>query len=66
MSTHRTNLVLILGWLLIAAKCGLVIWAVQRWQMPLHAGWLVWPTLACGALATWLWLAHRRRLPVGS
>jgi hypothetical protein len=46
-------------WLLIVAKCILVTWAVRHWQAPIHPGWIVWPTIAFGVLATGLWLGHR-------
>lgn len=55
----RTATVVILAWLLIAAKCVFVTWAARHWQAPVNPAWIVWPTLAFGALATGLWLAHR-------
>ncbi|HWA25147.1 MAG TPA: hypothetical protein VG734_05680 [Lacunisphaera sp.] len=44
-------------WLLIMAKCGLIWWAMLRWHVPFHPGWLVGPTLLFAALATVIWLA---------
>lgn len=46
------------AWTAIIAKCLFVSWAVDRWQMPFHAAWVVVPTLAFAALATGLWAAH--------
>jgi hypothetical protein len=57
----RTRLIIIVGWMLILAKCVLVTWAIQHWQMPIAPGWLIWPTIACGMLATWVWLMHSAR-----
>ncbi len=56
----RTALVITLAWVLILAKCILVTWAINRWSVPIHPGWLVWPTLAFATLATGLWVSHRR------
>lgn len=51
--------ILSLGWLLIAAKCVLVWWAIHRWSVPVHPAVIIVPTLMMAALATVLWLAHR-------
>ncbi len=61
-SIARTPLVVTFAWLLILAKCILVTWAVQHWQVPIHPGWIVWPTVAFGALATCLWLGGRNTM----
>lgn len=46
-------------WLAILAKCALVWWAMLRWHVPFHPGWIVGPTLLFALLATGLWLgAH--------
>jgi hypothetical protein len=57
--SSRVRWFMSVAWALILAKCGFVVWAVERWHMPFHAGWIVVPTLAFAALATALWLAHR-------
>jgi hypothetical protein len=44
-----------LGWVLIVAKCAVVWWAMTRWHVPMHPGWIVLPTLAFASLATALW-----------
>ena len=56
----RTSWFIAVAWLLIAAKCLLVVWAVNHWQAPIHPGWIVWPTISFGLLATGLWIGHRR------
>lgn len=55
----RTPLIVISCWAIILGKCALVIWAVDRWQVPINAGWIVWPTLVAAALATIIWLRKR-------
>lgn len=49
----------IAAWVLIALKCVLVTWAIDRWQVPIHPAWVIAPTLVFAALATLLWLTHR-------
>ncbi len=56
---HRARIFMVIAWVAIVAKCMFVTWAVDHWQMPFHAAWVVAPTLAFAALATVLWLAHR-------
>jgi hypothetical protein len=59
-STLSFSPFLILAWAAILLKCVAVTWAIRHWQMPLHPGWLVGPTLIFAVLATVLWLRHRR------
>jgi uncharacterized membrane protein len=46
------------AWILIAAKCVVVWWAMQHWSVPFHPLWIVGPTLAFAALATAIWATH--------
>jgi hypothetical protein len=39
-------------WLLIAAKCGLVVWLVQRYHVPVHPLWINGPTILFALLGT--------------
>lgn len=55
----RTRWIILVGWLLVLLKCVFVTWAIRRWAVPFHPGWLVGPTLAFAALATALWWPHR-------
>ena len=48
-----------LAWLLIAAKCALVWWAVDKWTIPFHPAWIVGPTLVFAAIASALWAFHQ-------
>lgn len=43
---------LLLGWILIAAKCLATPWAIARWQIPIHPGWVIVPTMIVATLAT--------------
>lgn len=47
------------AWLLIAAKCVLITWAIERWSVPIHPLWIVGPTILFAGLATALWVSHR-------
>ncbi|MCU0793939.1 MAG: hypothetical protein MUE42_14045 [Opitutaceae bacterium] len=58
--SDHTTLVLTFGWVLVLAKCALLTWAIHHWSVPIHPGWLVWPTLAFAALATGLWVSRDR------
>lgn len=51
---------MVCAWILIAAKCAFVAWAVSRWDVPVSAGWVIWPTVAFGLLATGLWFSRWR------
>lgn len=55
----RMRWFLLLAWLLILAKCTIVWWAIGHWNVPIHPGWVIWPTLITAALATGLWLGIR-------
>lgn len=58
--SSRTRLVLFVGWALIALKCVWVVWAVERWDVPVAPAWVIAPTLAAALLATVLFV---RRTP---
>ena len=47
------------AWLLIALKCVLVTWAIDRWAVPIDPLWVVAPTVLFAALATFVWVTHR-------
>jgi hypothetical protein len=40
------------GWLLIVAKCFVVIWAINHWAVPIHPYWIIVPTILMAALCT--------------
>lgn len=54
--SRRSELVLAIGWILIALKCWLVTWACRTYAVPVHPGWIVWPTLLFAAVCTGLYL----------
>ncbi|HVS53535.1 MAG TPA: hypothetical protein VHD62_14365 [Opitutaceae bacterium] len=58
--SSRTRWFMAAAWLLIAAKCVAVSWAIDRWHVPLHPAWIVAPTLVFAAVATAIWLTHTR------
>jgi hypothetical protein len=50
--SRRVERVLVIGWILVLAKCLFVAWAVKHHPVPFHAAWLIGPTLAFAALCT--------------
>lgn len=56
---RRLRLLLEIGWAVIIAKCLAVPWVIARWQIPVHPGWVIVPTVLFAALVTLLVLAHR-------
>jgi len=49
---RRVEQLLIAGWVLIALKSVLVVWAVRRWHVPFNPLWVIAPTVMFGALVT--------------
>jgi len=56
--SRRLRLALLIGWPVIIVKCWTVPWIIARWQIPVHAGWVVGPTLLFATLVTLLVMAH--------
>jgi len=48
----------VVGWVLIALKCSVLPLAFEHWQVPVHPGWVVIPTLVFGGLVTFLIATH--------
>lgn len=48
----------VVGWILIALKCSVLPPLFLRWQIPVHPGWVVVPTLLFGGLVTLLIATH--------
>jgi len=57
---RRVRLFLGIGWAVILGKCLAVPWVIARWQIPIHPGWVIVPTLIFAALVTGVVLAHYR------
>jgi len=51
---------IVAGWLVIAAKCLLVIWVIDHWAVPFHPYWINVPTILMAALVTGLYLGRNR------
>ena len=49
---RRTRWILEVGWVLILAKCAATPWFIARWQIPIHPGWVIAPTLVFAVLVT--------------
>jgi hypothetical protein len=43
---------LVLAWVLIIAKCLAVPWAIEHWSVPIHAAWVILPTLIFAGVVT--------------
>jgi len=52
-------ILLVLGWVLIVAKCLAVPWAIAYWSVPIHAAWVIVPTLVFAGIVTALVLLVR-------
>lgn len=49
---RRVGQLLAIGWMLIALKSVLVVWAIHRWHVPFSPLWVIVPTVMFGALVT--------------
>ena len=48
----KVERLILVCWILIAVKHGLVIWAVHHWRVPFHQLWVNAPTWILGVVAT--------------
>ncbi len=48
------------GWLAIAVKSLLVIWAVEHWAIPFHPYWINGPTFLMAAVVTAIYFGRNR------
>jgi hypothetical protein len=48
----RTERLLLGGWLLIVAKSWLVIWAVEKYHVPINPLWVIVPTVMFALVCT--------------
>ncbi|HUJ43232.1 MAG TPA: hypothetical protein VLW52_06465 [Opitutaceae bacterium] len=56
---RRMRMMLEVGWAVIIAKCLAVPWVIAHWQIPVHPGWVIVPTLLFAALVTLVVFAWR-------
>jgi len=56
----RAEKLILGGWLVIAAKSILVIWAIDHWAVPFHPYWINLPTIAMASLVTVVYLRRNR------
>ena len=50
--SRRTQRILLAGWVLIAVKSALIVWAVNRYHIPVDPMWVIVPTVVFGAVCT--------------
>jgi len=48
----RLERIILAGWLLIVAKCFLMIWLVDKYHLPFNANWVILPTVIFALLCT--------------
>ncbi len=48
----------VVGWILIALKCIVLPSIFDRWQVPVHPGWVIIPTLVFAGVVTLLIALH--------
>lgn len=46
---------ILIGWVIIIAKCFIVAWAIERFAIPIHSGYVIVPTLFMAAICTALY-----------
>ena len=49
---RRIERLLLLGWVLIALKSWLIIWAIAKYQVPVNPLWVIVPTVVFGLVCT--------------
>jgi len=53
----RATRLLLAGWVLIALKCWLIVWAVEHYRVPVNPLWITLPTVifagVCTAIHFW-------------
>lgn len=59
--SRRVELLILLGWVLIAVKHVAIIWACRHYPVPFHQLWVNFPTWLLGALATAVYYGRVRR-----
>jgi hypothetical protein len=53
---RRVERLLLLGWVLIALKSGLLVWAVEKYHVPIDPLWVIVPTIIFGLLCTMVYI----------
>jgi hypothetical protein len=60
--SRRVERILVVGWILIAIKWWVVVWAVPKFHIPVHPLWINIPTVIFAATCTLVyWLRVRTR-----
>lgn len=58
--SSRARIVMFVAWVLVIAKCVWVLWAIDRWDVPIAPAWVIAPTLVAALLATVLFVRRPR------
>jgi len=52
---RRLEALIVLGWVLIALKSVVVVWAVRHYRIPFNPLWVIAPTVAFALLITYVY-----------
>ena len=55
LPSRAVERLVLLAWVIIVAKCFVVAWAIERFSIPIHPGWVIVPTLFMAAICTALY-----------
>lgn len=53
--SRKVERLILIGWLIIVSKCFVVAWAIERYSIPIHPGYVIVPTLFMAAICTALY-----------
>jgi fatty acid desaturase len=56
----RLERLILISWILIAIKSGLIWWACAKYAVPISPWWVILPTVVMAGLCTAIYYARRR------
>jgi hypothetical protein len=57
--TRLGDRLLVIGWLLILAKCAGTFWLIERYAVPFNGWWIAAPSLAAALACSFIYLRRR-------
>jgi hypothetical protein len=57
--SRRSEVLLAIGWVLIAAKWIAVSWLISRYHVPIHPAWIIAPTILFAGVCTAIYIRRR-------
>ena len=55
LPSRTVERLILIAWVIIVTKCFVVAWAIDRYAIPIHPGWVIVPTLFMAAICTALY-----------